>query len=682
MISAFGNLSLGAAVLLAPGAVLASVASVRFGSAAGLKIARWCIVAIALLLTVASGALITALLTNDFRFEYVASYTERALPLGYKLAAFWAGQEGSLLLWAWLLAVMCVCAVAGFRSWRGPDHAITVAVLAVVCGFFAALMLFAANPFAFVEGQVPPDGRGLNPMLQDPGMIAHPPLLFLGYAGFTVPFAVLIGVLVANRSDNRWIARIRRWLVVSWMFLTAGIVLGAWWAYIELGWGGYWAWDPVENASLLPWFTATAVLHSLMVQQHRGMFKKWNAALIALSFILCIFGTYLTRSGVIESVHAFAPSLVGMFFLVFLAVCTFGSAALMVWRRRVLRPEHQLEGLISREGAFLGGNVLLTVMMLTTLVGTTFPILSAPFGEQITVGQPFYNRLVAPMGILLAALMALGPVLAFGKSAAAQIARSLIVPGIAAAVTTVVVGIFMTVNPWALVCVAVATLGTFAVIVGFVRSASARRRSTGEGWVVAAIRLIDRDHRRYGGQTVHLGLMMIVIGITGSSLFKVEQTHQLGPGESAQIAGAEVTFVSLDEVREINYTAVQATVEFTGADGTRRIMKPQKRFYDKWEGEPPNTEVAVRSDWRRDVYVILAGWEGGGKVTALQVKVTPLVLWIWIGGIVMTLGTLFCAMPQMLPRKRRAAAVEQTPAVTAEQVLPASAMAPQPETRP
>ncbi|MHC4210181.1 MAG: heme lyase CcmF/NrfE family subunit, partial [Planctomycetota bacterium] len=550
MISGIGNLSLCAAILVAAGAVLASVASVRFRSPRLLRGARILLALVAVMLTATTAALIAALVNSDFRFDYVASYTERALPLGYKLAALWAGQEGSLLLWAWLLAILCMIAAVGWRTLVGTEHAVAVAVMALVCGFFGVLLLFAANPFQPVAGMAPPDGRGLNPMLQDPAMIIHPPLLFLGYAGFTIPFALTIGVLVAGRKDNHWIALVRRWLLASWLFLGAGIVLGAWWAYVELGWGGYWAWDPVENASLLPWLTSTALLHSIMVQQHRGMFKRWNVSLIFLTFTLCIFGTYLTRSGVIDSVHAYAGSLLGGFFLVFLVLLALTCLGLFAWRYRALAPEHELEGLISREGAFLLGNVLLLIMMATTLTGTIFPLLSAPFAhDPITVKPPFYNRVVAPMGILLVGLMTLGPVLAFGRAAAGKIARSLVIPGAGALVVTALVAFTLTTNAWALVCVALTALGTLTVIVDFGRCVSARRRGTGEGTARAAIRLIDRDHRRYGGQLAHLGLMMVVSGVAGSSLFGFDQTFRLQPGERVDVGRYQVTFEGLDEVR-------------------------------------------------------------------------------------------------------------------------------------
>ncbi|MHC4413769.1 MAG: heme lyase CcmF/NrfE family subunit [Planctomycetota bacterium] len=680
MTSILGNLSLCGAVLVAAGAILASAAAIRFRSPGYQRVARWSIAAIALLLTVTVAALLTALLQSDFRLTYVVGYTERALPVGYKLAALWAGQEGSLLLWAWLLAILCLVAAIGYRKLIGTEHAVALGAMAAVCGFFAVLLLFAANPFQLVQGAVPRDGRGLNPMLQDPGMIIHPPLLFLGYAGFTVPLAVMIGVLVAGRRDNRWVVLVRRWLLVSWVFLGAGIILGAWWAYVELGWGGYWAWDPVENASLLPWLTSTALLHSMMVQQHRGMFKLWNVSLIALTFILCIFGTYLTRSGVIESVHAFGGSLLGVFFLVFLGLCTVVCGGLIIWRARALRPEHPLEGLISREGAFLLTNVLLLVMMVITLVGTIFPLLSGPFlDEPMTIKAPFYNRVVAPMCLVLVGLMAIGPVLAFGKSAAGKIARSLVVPGLAALTVTAVVGIVATHNLWALVCVALVTLGTFAVIVDFVRSVSARRRSTGENPVAAAVRLIDRDHRRYGGQLAHLGIMMIVVGIAGSSLFADEQTHRLRPGETVEAGRYTVTFVSLDQVREVNFTAVQAAVKLTGPDGEATTLYPQRRFYDTWD--EPNSEVALRSNWRDDVYLTLAGWEAGGAVTAIQVRVNPLVLWIWIGGIVLAAGGLFCVLPRLLPRAQRVEAILPAEAARPDEepsLQPATRSAPAP----
>jgi cytochrome c-type biogenesis protein CcmF len=596
-------------------------------------------------LTATGAVLLWALVRSDFRFEYVASYTERALPVGYKIAALWAGQAGSLLLWGWLIAVMCTIAAAGMRRLGHAERACAVGVMAVVCGFFAMLLLFAASPFELVAGGAPIDGRGLNPMLQDPAMIIHPPLLFAGYAGFTVPFAVLVGVLITRRRDDRWIAAVRRWLVFSWMILGAGILLGAWWAYVELGWGGYWAWDPVENASLLPWLTATAAMHSVIIQQHRGMFRRWSSALIAATFVLCIFGTWLTRSGVIDSVHAFAGGLLATFFLFFMLLAAALSIGLIAWRWRDLAPAQQLEGVVSREGAFLAANVLLVIMTLATLVGTIFPLLSAPFaGEPVTVKAPYYNKIVAPMGILLVGLMTLGPVLVFGRNAATRIGRNILVPGVFAAAVTAIIAVTTTRNPWALICIALVVLGTGNVIVDFARMVSARRRNTGEGLFAAALRVIDRDHRRYGGQLAHLGIMLIVVGVAGSSLFATEQTLRMAPGQSAESGRYTLTFERLGEVRAANYTAVEARVSLRGPDGESVALRPQRRFYNGWE-EEPNSEVAILAGFREDVYVSLAGWEQGGAVVALQVRVNPLVGWIWLGGVVLTLGALLGLLP-------------------------------------
>jgi cytochrome c-type biogenesis protein CcmF len=681
MIEQIGNASLSAAVVVAAGAIFATVAGLRARSSRWLAAANWSVAAIAILLTIASAALLAAIVGNEFRFEYVASYSERALPIGYKIAAFWAGQEGSLLLWGWLVGMTSLIALIGFRRWHGTDRAVAVAVLASVCGFFAALILFAANPFDLIGGGiVPSDGRGLNPQLQDPGMIAHPPLLFMGYAGFTVPFAVFIGVLAAGRGDNQWLGLIRRWLLVSWVFLTAGIVLGAWWAYVELGWGGYWAWDPVENASLLPWLTATALIHSISVQKSRGMFKWWNASLISTTFILCIFGTYLTRSGVIDSVHAFGKSSIGNFFLVFMALAAAASLGLMIWRRAMLKPEHELDGFVSREGAFLAANVLLVLMMLITLIGTVFPLLSSPFLENpITVKAPFYNAVIMPLALTLVFIMAHGPVLAFGKSAASRIARDMVLPGIAAIVVTISIIIFMR-TAWtdpiktlfsadqytpemeralfsafvSAVVAFIATLGTFAVIVGFARAVGARRKNTGENWVLASIRLIDLDHRRYGGQLAHLGLMLVVIGVTGSSLYHNEKIFRLHPGESARIGDSTLTFESLDERYEANYGAVIARVTLTGRNGISRTLEPQRRFYNGWRDQP-NSEVAIASSWRQDLYLSLAGWEREGEITAIAAMVNPLVVWIWFGGIAAIGGGVLCILPRLIPIPHRVA---------------------------
>jgi cytochrome c-type biogenesis protein CcmF len=647
MTAQIGEFALSLAILAAMGAVLASIAAVRFQTDRLLTASKALLGSFAGLLTIAIASLAAAMIACDFRIAYVGHYTERALPIGYKLAAVWAGQEGSLLLWGWLLAVLCTIFAVSRRDLRGGEGSAVFATLGIVCAFFAAMLLFAANPFKLNE-VVPADGHGLNPLLQDPAMIAHPPILFLGYAGYTIPFALLIGALVTGRKDNLWLAGTRRWLLASWLFLTAGILLGAQWAYIELGWGGYWAWDPVENASLLPWLTGTALLHSIMAQQHRGMFKKWNASLIAASFILCIFGTYLTRSGVIQSVHAFGESLIGTFFLGFLIFAAVASFVLLALRRREMRSENELEGVVGRECAFLATNALLVGMMLVTLLGTLFPLISRVIaGREVAVDGKFYNKVVAPMGLLLMALMAVGPMLTYGEGAAKRLVRGLFVPAIIA-VAAVAFALSRGVhNVWALTATAIVALGVACVIADFAMVWFSHVRN-GENPLLAIVRLIDGNHRRYGGQLAHLGMLMVLVGVVGSSLFGVKETFTLSPGQSVAFAGQTLKFEKLHEVRMANYTAVQADLVLTAVDGKTITLVPQRRFYDKHEDA--NTEVALSGDWKRDVYLTLAGWEKGGESTAIQAIVNPLVSWIWIGGIVMAAGAVLCLLPRLLPR--------------------------------
>lgn len=642
-----GNLSLMVAVLTSAAALFLSALAVKRDSKAMLDWARRLMVVFGLAVALASWELMSAMINSDFHNAYVASYTERALPMGYKVAAFWAGQEGSLMLWTLLLAGMSAVAVHSYRKREAVEQAAMIRVLALVCGFFAALMLFAANPFVQLPSAAV-DGRGLNPLLQDPYMIAHPPLLFVGYAGYTVPWAMLMAALIAGRKDNQWIGATRVWLMVSWVFLTVGIILGAKWAYIELGWGGYWAWDPVENASLLPWLTGTALLHSVMVQQHRGMFKVWNAVLIAASFLLCIFGTYLTRSGVVQSVHSFGESLIGTFFLVFLVACILISVGVIVWRRGLLKSEGVVSGIFTREGAFLAINVLLVLITLTTLVGTIFPLISGVvLPEPVSVGASFYNKVVLPLGLALLAVMSVGPLLTYGKDAGKTLAKGLIVPGIAAAVALVISLAMGLTDPWALACTVIATVAIASVGVGIAKAVTQYRKIEAAGPVAATLRVIDGNHRRYGGQFVHLGMILFMVGVAGSSLFGVTETMRLKPGESAMVGGHTITFGSLNQQRYANYTAVEAHVDLLPpGGGEAQTMHPQMRFYDK--SEQPSAQVALTSSLKRDAYLTLAGWDDNGQLVALQAIINPLVAWVWIGGIVMTLGAVFCLTPKLI----------------------------------
>ncbi|MGA2441107.1 MAG: heme lyase CcmF/NrfE family subunit [Tepidisphaeraceae bacterium] len=656
-----GEMALSFAVLASAVAVLASFVSARFQSARALGVARWSIAALAIMLCASAVVLFVALLGGDFSFDYVAKFTDRALPAGYKLAAFWAGQEGSLLLWAVLLAVLSTIAVFTLnRQQPISQSAATIATLSVVCAFFALLILFAANPFA-VSPEIPDDGSGLNPMLQDWAMIAHPPLLFLGYAGFTIPFALMVGALLAGRQDDRWIDATRWWVLFAWLFLTVGIVLGAQWAYVELGWGGYWAWDPVENASLLPWLTGTAFIHSLMVQQHRGMFRIWNAALLAVTFVLCIFGTYLTRSGIVDSVHSFGESLIGSFFLAFLLAAVVFSVGLIIWRMRRLRSQRRMEGLIGRDGAFLATNVLLSGMTLVVLIGTVFPVISRVVtGTSTTLGPPFYNKVVAPAGLVLVALMAIGPLLTYGKEAARRLARGSLIPALAAIVAGAAVWARGYHSAWAVACAAIAAAAVTAALIDFARMLIARCRD--ESPLLALLRLIDGNHRRYGGQLVHMGILLVVIGVTGSSVFSTNQTFQLNPAHSTGFAGFKLTLNSIAQSRGVNYQMTEANVTATDSDGRSITLKPQRRVYDKWE-EQTSSVVAIGSNWKRDLYLNLAGWDEDGQNVAIQAIVNPLVSWIWAGGWVLTIGALICLIPRVETLFAKAPAAQLAPPV-------------------
>ncbi|MFA7237081.1 MAG: heme lyase CcmF/NrfE family subunit [Phycisphaeraceae bacterium] len=667
MIEPIGTYSLSLAVVAAAGGVLAAIMAFRFDSHAALVWARRLMLAGAGLTTLACGALMAAIINDHFEFTYVANYSERALPIGYKIAAFWAGQAGSLLLWAWILAAMTAVLIhnqkgsdpisrSGGKMGSDPfcfrERAITLAVMGGVNAFFAALILFAANPF--ITQPLPGtgtavDGHGLNPMLQDPGMIAHPPTLFIGYAGFTVPFAMLIGALAAGRKDDAWILATRKWLLFAWLFLSVGIVLGAQWAYIELGWGGYWAWDPVENASLLPWLTGTALLHSIMVQQYRKSFRVWNATLIAGTFLLCIFGTYLTRSGVIQSVHTFPESPIGRFFLAFMGVCLVGTVILIVARRPYRLSDTALEIGFNREGAFLATNILLVLMTATVLVGTIYPLISVFFtGQPVSVGPPFYNKVVLPMALALLALMAMGPALTYGPSDAKRLFMRLRLPLAGATAATGVAWVMGLREPWSLAVTAITVLGIVNVFNDMLVTWWKIMRATKANPVSAMTRMIDDNHRRYGGQLVHLGMMMLMVGVAGSSLFNEKTTVQLKPGESTAFAGYTMTLEKLGEERRGNYTAVQATVHLAGKDGVTNTLLPEVRYYDKTE--QPNSQVALEMGWKRDLYVTLAGWESpeNGGTVALQAIINPLVSWIWIGGIVLTVGTIFAMTPKLL----------------------------------
>jgi cytochrome c-type biogenesis protein CcmF len=521
--------------------------------------------------------------------------------------------------------------------------------------FFDTLLLFVTPPFALLS-QVPANGAGLNPLLQHPAMAAHPPLLYFGYVGMAVPLAFALAALLSGRLDDTWVKNVRRWTLIPWFFLTLGIMLGARWAYVELGWGGYWAWDPVENASLMPWLTGTAFLHSIVIQEKKGMLKIWNMALIILTFELCIFGTFITRSGIISSVHAFAQSGIGPMFGVFLAT----SSVFCLWAllRRIpeLRPKNQLESMISRESTFLLNNLVLLGATFAVFWGTIFPLISeAVRGVKITVGPPFFNQVNLPIALALLALTGIGPVLAWRRSSPGNLRKQLLWPLAAALAGAVLLWIFGVRHFYAFVAFALSIFVTATIVQEFYRGAAARRQSHQENWLVALGRLIARNQRRYGGYVVHFGIVLIFAGISGTA-FDSHVEATVAPGESFTIGRYNVQFERIlfghDAAKQ--WMAGELDVFI----GNRKVKKlqPEKRLYVTHE--QPTTEVALLSTWRDDLYLVLAGYDNEKESATFSAYVNPLVRWLWVGGWVMAIGTLIAFVP-LAPVAARASASAQ-----------------------
>jgi len=603
-------------------------------------------------LVAASLALWRGLVSHDFNIEYVAAYTSRNLPPYYVVSAFWAGQKGSLLFWAVVLSLFGTLAQALTPRRHTDLLPYVAAITSSVVVFFVSVMLFSANPFERLPF-TPPDGRGLNPQLQNVGMVIHPPMLYLGYISITVPFAFAAAALLSRKLDTGWIHAIRKWTLVSWLFLSIGITLGMWWAYVELGWGGYWAWDPVENASLLPWLTMTAFLHSVMIQEKRGMLKRWNLGLIVGTFLLSIFGTFITRSGVISSVHSFTQSNVGYFFLAFLVIAgTFGFT-LLYTRWPLLDAESQLDSVASREAAFLFNNLLLVGIAFSVLWGTLFPILSELVrGSKITVGPPFFNRVNVPLGLLLLGLTGVGPLIAWRKASTANLKRQFRWPALAGLITLAIV---LAAGMRDLYPIMALTLGGFVagtVAQEFQRGARARMRMHQESLPLALTRLIVRNRRRYGGYIVHVGILIYFVAFTGMA-FKREQEATLKPGQSIQVRspfGHTYTFTHLgvSQFESLNRIVTAGTVEVRKDGKPAGIITSEKRQHVDSFKRPtfePSTEVGIRSGLQEDIYVVLAGVVNGTEEAVYRFNLNPLVWWVWFGGGVLVFGGLLTMWP-------------------------------------
>ena len=630
-------------------AAVASVLGERRRSVALVESARNGIFGAAVLSTVALAAMVALLLSRDYRVQYVYDHVSSYLPNAYAVSALWAGQEGSLLLWLWFVAVLGAVLVWR-RVWEQPYGRYAVAVVALTQAYLALVLLVVSNPFA-VQATVPVEGHGLNPLLQNFWMVVHPPVVFMSYAAYTIPFALTIGGLVTGQMGDDWLRAVRRWSLFAWLFLGMGILMGAWWAYLELGWGGYWGWDPVENSSLIPWLTGTALLHSLMMQQRRKAFRTWNLWLMVLTFALCVFATFVTRSGIIQSVHAFGRSAVGYYFLAFIALCITGFALLLSFRRRDLRSRQDAQDLYSRETSLLLTNLLFVGAALVVLVGTLFPALvELVQGRQAALNASFYERTVGPVAQVVVVLIGICPWLAWGGVSPDRLRRDLLPPALAAAATVIVLVLLGAREVLALLSFAVCAFVVVSLLSIFYRDGRRVLREKTEGRWQALVRLLSRSRRRYGAHIVHLGVVLIAMGITGSSVYQSEVQVTLAPGETIDVEGYTLEYEGLDTEETAAQQRFAATVHVWRGGRKVATLVPEKGFH--WNIEQWVTEVAIYTTPAEDLYLILAGSEEDG-LAAFRILLNPLVVWLWIGGALLLCGGVLAWWPSAWEGRRR-----------------------------
>jgi cytochrome c-type biogenesis protein CcmF len=645
-VASLGSFLLLAAFVVASGAFAASLAGARRRNAALIAGGVGLFHMLTALMLVASAIIVHAFVTGDYSIQYVQRYSNSAQPLFYKLASYWGGLDGSVMFWVTLLAMSGSAAIYVNRQRTRELIPWVVATIAAVQMFFLFLMVVHNNPFNTFLTEHPTDGSGLSPLLQNYYMAIHPPMLYLGFVGMTIPFAFGMAALASGHLDDGWLRAVRRWTMAAWLFLTVGLTLGALWAYEELGWGGYWGWDPVENAGLLPWFTATAFLHSVMVQERRGMLKVWNVSLVILTFFLTIFGTFMTRSGVVQSVHAFGEDReLAWLFTIFMVVTLIVSFGLVIYRMPLLRARNELDSWASREAAFLANNWILLFAAFFTLFATMFPTLSeAVTGERLTVAAPFFNTWLTPVGLLLLALTGIGPLMAWRKTTVTNLVQQFLWPVVAA---VVVLGAVLLVGLplWASgVCFILCGFVLTSILQEFVRGASVRRRATGTDVFTALVGLFARSRRRYGGYIVHVGIVLAFIGFAGGAYDRSESAS-MQPGDSVEVAPYTIRYVALSITQDAQKQMVTAELEVLRDGEPLSRMYPARWYYAGREGEP-TTEVALRRGVDQDLYLVLAGYDAGAQQADLQIRINPLVNWIWIGVAVMMIGSLIAYLPE------------------------------------
>lgn len=642
-----GYLSLTLAFIVSLYGIFAFLLGMRKKNPILLSSAKNASLAVALLCTVATGIMVFYLMTGEYSIKYVYNYISNDLPIFYRFAALWAGNTGSLLFWLLLLAWYTVIVAYSKKTKQLTPYASSILLLN--SAFFLFVLVFLTNPFERVSiwylGASIADGVGMNPMLQNPGMVFHPVTTYLGYVGFAVPFAYAMAALIIRNADDQWIRVTRRWTILAWLFLTLGNLWGAQWAYIELGWGGYWGWDPVENASLIPWLTGSAFLHSVMIQERKNMLKVWNVSLISITYVLTLFGTFLVRSGVLTSVHAFGSGPLGGYFLFFTVFMTCLAGVLIILRYDLLTQDHTFESFLSKESSFLLNNLVLVGMAFAIYFGTIYPLVSEVVrGVKVSVGAPYFNSVTAPLGILLFLLMGICPLIAWRKASWRNLAKNFLWPALGALLVMIILFVTGERKIYPILGYGTAFFTTATILLEFIRGTRVRHRITKESYPLAFMRLLLRNRRRYGGYIIHLGLVIMLIGVIGSNNSDIQLTKTLSFGENVEIGNYRIVYEGLYEKQSGAKGTVYANLLVSDNESGKSLGKiePQKVFYPT--SEQPATEVGLRSTLKEDLYIILSTWEEDGTAT-FKFHVNPLVAWIWIGGYVLIIGTIFALWP-------------------------------------
>jgi cytochrome c-type biogenesis protein CcmF len=644
--AAFGNITLLVSFVIATLAGVASFVGIRRESERLLRAGRAAVYLLATTLSMAIATMVHAFTTSDFSIKYVQHYSEAGQPFGYKITAVWGGLDGSLLFWVFLLALCSAIAVKGL--WR-RERAITAyatVVLMAACDFFLYLVVYEKNPFDTFLIQQPEQGQGLNPLLQNPYMVAHPPSLYAGFVGLTIPYAFAMGALMAGRFGNVWFPMVKRWLLSAWFVLTLGLTLGMIWAYEVLGWGGFWAWDPVENAGLLPWLTATALIHSAKVQERRGLYVRWNFVLVILSFFLTIVGTFMTRSGIVQSVHAFGKDLhLAWVFGIFMIIILAFSFGLMVWRRVELRPADKIGTVMSREAMFGLGNWAFVIATGIVLAATLFPTISEwLMRERVNVTAAFFNRTMVPIGIVLLLLTGTGSLFPWRGMETGTARRRSLLPLGAAGLTLVIGGIARAGrSPMALLCFAVCAFVAMVIAQELVRGARARQKSSGGTLVGALANVIFRARQPHAGYIVHLGLVFMFVGFAGQA-FQKEESAVIAAGETTEFGGYRLRFDGLTQGRDLIKQTYSAEIAVSAAGKPLGRLHPGREFYDQRPNEPVS-QVAIRRSVAEDLYITLGSYDDAKRTVALKLVINPLVDWMWLGFLVMAFGALLIMAP-------------------------------------